>query len=112
MVLYLLKFKKAVLVKDYNLQLTNNNSNPLEFKTALIFSSLFIFFALVTHYVTKNYGESGIKFLSFFVGITDVDPFIINLFQSKWNISNSVLISAIIIATTSNNLRPLQGQIN
>ncbi|SDE43379.1 Uncharacterized membrane protein, DUF4010 family [Pricia antarctica] len=82
----------------------NNYTNPLEFRTALLFGALFIIFALVTGYVTKNFGENGIKVLSLVVGVTDIDPFIINLFQSKWDIGNSVITSAIIIATTSNNL--------
>jgi uncharacterized membrane protein (DUF4010 family) len=76
----------------------------LEFKTAFVFALLFIFFALVTSYVTKNYGESGIKILSLLVGVTDIDPFIINLFQSKWDIGEAVLVAAVIIATTSNNM--------
>jgi len=42
--------------------------------------------------------------LSFVVGVTDIDPFILNLFQSKWNIENSVLVMAVLNAITSNNL--------
>ncbi len=102
--LYFLKFRKSNAVKKETSQLTNSNRNPLEFKTALVFALLFIFFALVTDYVTKNFGESGIKVLSLLVGVTDIDPFIINLFQSKWNIGETVLVAAVIIATISNNL--------
>jgi len=102
--LYFLKFRKSNAVKKETSQLTNSNRNPLEFKTALVFALLFIFFALVTDYMTKNFGESGIKVLSLLVGVTDIDPFIINLFQSKWNIGETVLVAAVIIATISNNL--------
>ena len=42
--------------------------------------------------------------LSFVVGVTDIDPFILNLFQSKWNIENAVIITAVLNAVTSNNL--------
>ncbi len=79
-------------------------NNPLEFKTALLFAALFIFFAFITGFVTKNYGTGGINVLSFVVGVTDIDPFILNLFQSKWNIADAVVIMAVLNAVTSNNL--------
>jgi uncharacterized membrane protein (DUF4010 family) len=103
-VLYFLKFRKTSVIEDETLQPIKSSSNPLEFKTALVFALLFIFFAIVTEFVTKNYGEGGIKFLSFLVGVTDIDPFIINLFQRKWNIDENALVTAVIIATSSNNL--------
>lgn len=78
--------------------------NPLEFKTALVFAGLFILFALATGYVVKNYGGKGINLLSLIVGVTDIDPFILNLFQSKWEITNLVITVAVINAITSNNL--------
>ncbi len=80
------------------------HANPLEFKTALLFGSLFIFFAVLTQYINQNFGSSGIKILSFLVGVTDIDPFIINLLQSKMNIADGFLVMAIVNATTSNNL--------
>ncbi|MBS1668400.1 MAG: DUF4010 domain-containing protein [Bacteroidetes bacterium] len=80
------------------------HNNPLEFKTALLFSALFIFFAIATGSITKKYGTGGINVLSFVVGVTDIDPFILNLFQSKWNIENSVIVMAVLNAVTSNNL--------
>ena len=101
---YFLKFYKSKTIRKETLQISTFHDNPLEFKTSFIFGVLFIFFALVTEFLTKNYGEGGIKLLSFIVGITDIDPFIINLFQSKWNIENSVLVSAVLISITSNNV--------
>lgn len=79
-------------------------ANPLEFKTALLFGTLFIFFAVLTPYINQQFGNSGIKILSFLVGVTDIDPFIINLLQSKMNIADGFLVMAIVNATTSNNL--------
>jgi hypothetical protein len=38
------------------------------------------------------------------VGVTDIDPFILNLFQSKWDIENTILVTAVLNAITSNNL--------
>lgn len=82
----------------------NSLSNPLEFKTSLVFGILFIVFALLTGFVNEQYGTSGIQFLSFIVGVTDIDPFIINIFQNKWSISDGVLATAVINAVTSNNI--------
>jgi uncharacterized membrane protein (DUF4010 family) len=79
-------------------------SNPLEFKTALVFAALFIFFGMITGFINKMYGTGGLNVLSFIVGVTDIDPFILNLFQSKWNIDNTVLVIAVLNAITSNNL--------
>jgi len=79
-------------------------TNPLEFKTALLFAALFVFFALVTSYVNRSYGATGINLLSFIVGVTDIDPFILNLFQGKWNMENTFLVAAVVNAITSNNL--------
>lgn len=82
----------------------NTHNNPLEFKTALVFAGLFILFGLITGIVNTNYGTAGINVLSFVVGVTDIDPFILNLFQSKWNIDNAILVTAVLNAVTSNNL--------
>ena len=82
----------------------NTLSNPLEFKTSLVFGILFIVFAFLTGFINTHYGTSGIQILSFVVGVTDIDPFIINIFQSKWSISEGILVTAVINAITSNNL--------
>jgi uncharacterized membrane protein (DUF4010 family) len=102
--IFFIKSSKSKEVEIKHEQPLLTNSNPLELKTALIFGVLFIFFALATGFITKNYGETGIKFLSLIVGVTDIDPFIINLFQSQWEIHESVVITATIIAITSNNV--------
>jgi uncharacterized membrane protein (DUF4010 family) len=80
------------------------HNNPLEFKTAFVFAALFIFFAFITGYIKTNYGAGGINVLSFAVGVTDIDPFILSLFQSKLNVGNVFLVTAVINAATSNNL--------
>ena len=82
----------------------NNTHNPLEFKTALIFGLLFGFFAILTNAVVNNYGNMGVSILSFIVGITDIDPYILNLFQhSGGNLHINTIVNATIIATASNN---------
>jgi uncharacterized membrane protein (DUF4010 family) len=100
---YIAKFNKAGKIQKDQIEPVNPHVNPLEFKTAIIFGVLFIFFAFITGYVNRNYGTGGIKALSFVVGVTDIDPFIINLLQSKWNIGETFLVIAAINATTSNN---------
>lgn len=80
------------------------NKNPLELKTAAIFGLLFVFFAIVTDYVTKTYGNSGVTTLAFVVGITDIDPFLLNLLQHKGAITEITISLAIINATNSNNI--------
>lgn len=82
----------------------NNTHNPLEFKTALIFGLLFGFFAILTNAVVSNYGNMGVNILSFIVGVTDIDPYILNLFQhSGGNLHSNTIVNATIIATASNN---------
>ncbi len=78
--------------------------NPLEFKTALLFALLFVVFALVTKFVMQHYGSRGLDILSFVVGVTDVDPFLLSLFTGKYELALTVLAHATLIAVTSNNL--------
>lgn len=102
--LYFSKFNKNKDASADQLMPASTNSNPLEFKTSLLFGTLFILFALLTGYINNTYGTSGINILSFVVGVTDIDPFIINLLQSKFNMTDTFLVMAIVNATTSNNL--------
>lgn len=85
--------------------ISSDSSNPLEFKTALVFGLLFAFFAVITTYVLNNYGYIGMNILSFIVGVTDIDPYILNLFQNtSANLQVEAVAKATIIATASNNL--------
>ena len=104
---YFSKIKKTV-VGDQNEKATPvAHQNPLEFKTAFLFGILFIVFALVTKYVIENYGAHGVSSLAFVVGVTDIDPFIINLFQGKLSIGTDVITIAVLNAITSNNILKL-----
>jgi uncharacterized membrane protein (DUF4010 family) len=83
----------------------NDTENPLEFKTALIFGLLFSFFAIITNLVVSNFGSMGVNILSFIVGVTDIDPYILNLFQqTSGSISLHTIVNATIIASASNNI--------
>jgi len=81
-----------------------SGKNPLEFRTAAIFGILFVVFALVTDFVLKSYGSAGITGLAYVVGVTDIDPFLLNLLQQKTGITQVTIVLAIINATNSNNL--------
>jgi uncharacterized membrane protein (DUF4010 family) len=82
----------------------NEVQNPLEFKTALIFGLLFGFFTILTKFVVNNYGDMGVNIFSFIVGVTDIDPYILNLFQrAGGNLGINTIVSATVIAAASNN---------
>lgn len=102
-----LKFKKVHSTTAETNVLVQDNMNPLEFKTAIFFAILFIIFSILTGYVIKYYGGAGINIMAFIVGVTDIDPFIINLFQGQLGISNSLITIAVLNAITSNNLLKL-----
>lgn len=80
------------------------NKNPLEFRTAAIFGLLFVVFAVITEFVLKEYGSTGVTGLAFIVGVTDIDPFLLNLLQHKTGIEITTVVLAILNATNSNNL--------
>jgi len=98
-------FYKNNKISEIRLDGSQVDKNPLEFNTALIFGFLFAFFSFLTHYVFVHYGQSGIKLLSIIVGVTDIDPFVLNLFQNGLKeLSIEQIYQAVILATTSNNL--------
>ncbi len=82
----------------------HTRGNPLEFKTALIFAALFILFSLLTGYVFRVFGNGGLNILALVVGVTDIDPFILNLFQGKMLISEGVIVLSVLNAIVSNNV--------
>jgi len=82
----------------------NEDKNPLELSTAFIFALLFIAMAVVTHFVLGRYGDMGLNILSFIVGFTDIDPFVLSILSSKFSVTTSSAASAIMIATGSNNI--------
>lgn len=79
------------------------DKNPLEFKVALIFTALYIAFTLLTFAVLNRFGTPGLNVLSFIVGLTDIDPFLISLFQGKFNVESGAIAIATMQAIISNN---------
>ncbi|NLI25237.1 MAG: DUF4010 domain-containing protein [Bacteroidales bacterium] len=86
------------------IDISEEDHNPLEFKVALLFTVLFVAFSFITWFSLTRFGKTGLSALSFVVGITDIDPFLINLFQGKYNVSLSLIGVATMQAIISNNL--------
>lgn len=83
----------------------NAAGNPLELGAAAIFAILFIVTSLVSTWATKQFGVSGIYALAAIVGISDIDPFVLNLAQGGLTgVPISALVAAILIAASSNNI--------
>lgn len=103
----------SVLVTFYISRRHNNQAietkqlmirHPLEFRTAIVFALLFVLFAAITKIVLLQYGDNGLTVMSFIVGLTDIDPFILSLMAGDFQVTSVQIVAAIIIATASNNL--------
>jgi uncharacterized membrane protein (DUF4010 family) len=93
-------YKKNKPIKDAPI----NDKNPLELGAAFIFAFLFIAMMILTKYVTAHYGHEGLKILSFLIGFTDIDPFVLSLLTGKFQLNTDLISSAIVIAAGSNNI--------
>ena len=79
--------------------------NPLELGPAALFAALFVAVSLVSNWAKAEFGTSGIYTLAAIVGVTDIDPFVLNLAQGgTTGMSNGALAAAILIAASSNNI--------
>jgi uncharacterized membrane protein (DUF4010 family) len=83
---------------------SQEDKNPLEFKVALLFTVLFVAFSFITYYTLSHFGNLGLSILSLIVGMTDIDPFLLNLFQGTYDVSVSVIGIASLQAIISNNI--------
>jgi uncharacterized membrane protein (DUF4010 family) len=80
------------------------DKNPLELGTAFLFAVLFVVMMVLTSFVMQHYGSNGLKVLSFAVGFTDIDPFVLSVLTGKYSVAGTEFSSAIMIAAGSNNL--------
>ena len=96
--IYLKQGKKSAVSADFV------DKNPLELGTAFLFAALFVLMMLLTSFVMHHYGNNGLKLLSFSVGFTDIDPFVLSLLTGKYSVETTQLVSAIMIAAGSNNI--------
>lgn len=80
----------------------NDYKNPLEFKVALIFAALFVFFTIITTYTIRYTGNSGLTILSLLSGLSDITPFVLNLLQNVAEIPRQIVVIAVLLAMLSN----------
>jgi uncharacterized membrane protein (DUF4010 family) len=79
--------------------------NPLELGPAVIFAGLFVAVSLVSNWAKAQFGAAGIYTLAAIVGVTDIDPFVLNLAEGGTSgMSESALAAAVLIAASSNNI--------
>jgi uncharacterized membrane protein (DUF4010 family) len=78
--------------------------HPLEFSMALLYAGLFVLFVSATQYAVVHYHELGVEIMAFLVGFVDVDPFVLSILTGHISITPQTAVTAIVIATASNNL--------
>jgi uncharacterized membrane protein (DUF4010 family) len=79
--------------------------NPLELGAAAIFAVLFVVVSILTGWATKEFGAAGIYTLAAIVGVSDIDPFVLNLAQGGHaGLPVASVVAAILIAASSNNI--------
>lgn len=71
---------------------------------AFLFATLFVAFAALTTFVTVHFGVGGLNVLSFLVGLSDIDPFVLSLLSGHFQVTQTAVIHAVLIASGSNNL--------
>ena len=80
-------------------------ANPLQLLAAVTFAALFVAMALASSWVRTTFGRPGVFGLAAISGVTDIDPFVLNLAQgSVAGMSLGSLAAAILIAASSNNV--------
>lgn len=80
------------------------DENPLEMNVALIFAALYILFSFLTQYFLTQFGSSGLDVLSVVVGVTNVTPFLLNIFQGQYSVELVALAAATLQTMGSNTL--------
>lgn len=79
--------------------------NPLELGPAVAFAAAFVVISLLSGWVRARFGTGGTFTLAALVGVTDIDPFVLNLAQGgAAGSSDRVLAAAILIAASSNDV--------
>jgi len=78
--------------------------NPLELSAALLFAVTFVVVSLATSWAGGEFGHSGVLWLAAIVGVSDIDPFVLNLAQGGGGLRAVDAAAAILVATSSNNL--------
>ena len=97
-------FKKGHSYNPESRNTTFTSRNPLEFKVAIVFMLLYVAFTFITNYTVTNFGSGGLNILSVIIGVTDIDPFLMSLFQGTYEVTLSVIVFATMQAIISNNI--------
>jgi uncharacterized membrane protein (DUF4010 family) len=80
-------------------------NNPLQIPTAVVFATLFVVVSVLSAWAQATFGQQGVFALAAIVGLTDIDPFVINIAQGGVaGTSIASLSAAILIAASSNNI--------
>jgi uncharacterized membrane protein (DUF4010 family) len=80
-------------------------ANPLQLPAAVAFAVIFVVVSLLTEWIRNAFGQTGVLVLAGLVGVTDIDPFVINVAQGGVaGLSLMVLAAAILIAASANNI--------
>lgn len=77
--------------------------NPLALGTAATFAGLFVVISIASAWATQRFGAVGTYALAAIVGVSDIDPFVLNLAQGD-PAGTAVDAGAILIAASSNNV--------
>jgi uncharacterized membrane protein (DUF4010 family) len=86
-------------------QLSPSGGNPLQLGPAALFAALFVAVSFLSNWAKTEFGASGIYALAAIVGVTDIDPFVLNLAQGGTaGMSDGALAAAILVAASSNNI--------
>lgn len=80
------------------------DTHPLEFQVALLFAVLFVVFATATQYVVGRFQEAGLELMSFAIGFTEIDPFVLSVLSGHLGVTLHAAVDAVVIATGSNNI--------
>jgi uncharacterized membrane protein (DUF4010 family) len=79
--------------------------NPLQIPTAITFAVIFVVISVLTEWIRSAFGQSGVLVLAALVGVTDIDPFVINIAQGGVpGLSVTALSAAVLIAASANNV--------
>ncbi len=80
--------------------------NPLELGTAAIFAALFVGVSLLSAWVSTQYGRVGLDILAAVVGVSDINPFVLEPRPGRRprRFRTARLAEAILIAIASNNV--------
>ncbi|MBN2225960.1 MAG: MgtC/SapB family protein [candidate division Zixibacteria bacterium] len=70
--------------------------NPFEIKPALVFAVLFVMLSVVTVFVLRLYGDTGLIVLAAITGVTDIDPFILSLVNQTPEFHNMILAAVLV----------------